>query len=90
MRRRGRGVHSGSLGSFKRALRVVGLLGFVGFIWGLLGGCPVHLCWLGSFGCAVVVVGFVYWGLSCSLGYFGFIRARHWRRTVHSGSLGSF
>ena len=60
--------------------------------------CRVHWCSLGSLGHALVV-GFVGFVRSSSVGrvysgrafvFVGFIRARHWSRRVHLGSLGSF
>ena len=92
----GRRVHSGSLGSFVRALVVGGFIrvrcvrsgapwvssSSFGFIRGLPGGRRVHSGSLGSFRRGLGVVGFinVRWVHS----------GAHWRSSVYSGSFGSF
>ena len=104
-----RRVHAGS-GWFIQARLVV--VGFIQVRVGSLGrdrvrfirvrpACLlVHSCSLGSYGCAMGVVGFIRvrsgtpWGWSGLLGFVGFIRARRrihrWVRWVQSGALGSF
>ena len=98
----GRWVHSGAQrGSF-------GFSGVVRFTWvhpgffGVIRFCCVHSCaprWsLGSFGCALVVVGYfhgrwvllgAHWVSLGSSGVFGFTRVRPRGRWVHPGSFGS-